>query len=466
MTMQSEVELRLHGQGAATRGDFVLYWMQVTLRAHHNQAFNYAVERSNMLGLPVLVYHGLRSDYPWASDRIHTFVLESAVDLAEDFEGMGVQYVFYLERDRDPSRPSPLVALSRRAALVVTDFFPTFIVSRQTAKLRHHLRGGGPPVVAVDSSTVVPMAALGRGFTSARAIRPTLERALSHFLHPVGTAAPRWQRAVEVPFEPERVACGETITTLVRSCAIDHGVAPSLSIRGGPRAARTRLARFLDTGISRYLEDRNDPVNDSSSGLSPYLHFGNISPQEILLRAREAGSDPDYGAFQDQLLTWRELAYNFACHDPCHDSPDAIPAWARHELEEHSADARPVIYDDSQLEAAKTGDDLWNAAQRSYLREGYMHNYMRMLWGKAVLLWTADYLHAFRILVHLNNKYALDGRDPNSYAGIQWIFGKFDRPFYRRPIFGTVRYMSLKAAGKKFDAARYVEGSRELTPAL
>jgi deoxyribodipyrimidine photo-lyase len=236
---------------------------------------------------------------------------------------------------------------------------------------------------------------------------------------------------------------------LVASCSIDHDVAPSPAFRGGPVAARQQLDRFLERGLPRYQE-RSNPVSDASSGLSPYLHFGNISPQEILLAARDAGPEDQYLAFRDQLLTWRELAFNFAYHDPQHREPESIPAWAQRELEDHSADPRPAVYTEQQLERAESGDDLWNAAQRSYLEEGYMHNYLRMLWGKAVLQWTSHYREAHRILVHLNNKYSLDGRDPSSYAGIAWIFGKFDRPFYRRPVFGLVRSMSLSAARKKF----------------
>lgn len=460
----SAMEQRVHSEGTVriATGEFVLYWVQITLRARENPAFNFAVEQANRLQQPVLVYHGLRSGYPWANDRFHTFILQSARDLAGEFREMGVQYEFFLERDRAWNGESPLIQLARRASLVVTDFFPTFTIPRQTARLRAILEesaaaGTGrsiPPVVAIDSATVVPVAALGRQFSGARAIRPALLEALPHYLHPVGTALPRKNRRIEVPFQSPDLS---DVASLVASCSIDHTVPPSLLFRGGARAAQGKLSDFLASGLPRYEEERNNPVSNTASGLSPYLHFGNISPQEILIRAREAGPEKSYVAFQDQLLTWRELAFNFAYHDPRHRDPDSIPAWARKELEDHSADPRQTLYSAEQLERAETGDELWNSAQRSYLRDGYMHNYMRMLWGKAVLQWTADWRDAYRILEHLNNKYSLDGRDPNSYAGIGWIFGKFDRPFYRRPIYGLVRYMSLRAAAKKFDARAYVE---------
>lgn len=446
------MEERIHGSGSVTpvRGEFVLYWVQITMRARSNFAFNFAVEQANRLRQPVLVYQGLRPDYPWANDRIHTFILESARDLEREFAAMGVQYAFFLERDGNSrGGDSPLVQLARRASLVVTDFFPTFIIPRQTARLRQNLQSSGgrvPPVVAVDSATVVPVASLNRAFSTARSIRPVLLDALPHHLHPVGTATPRVARPVEVPFETPPL---DDVSPLVASCSIDHSVAPSPVFRGGSEAARKQLARFLEHGLPVYKEERSNPSGGAASGLSPYLHFGNISVQEILLAAREAGPEADFILFRDQLLTWRELSFNSAYYDPRHQTPEAIPAWARRELEVHSTDPRTELYSEEQLERAETGDPLWNSAQRAYLTDGYMHNYLRMLWGKAVIQWTADYRDAFRILEHLNNKYALDGRDPNSYSGIGWIFGKFDRPFYRRPIFGLVRYMSLKAAAKK-----------------
>ena len=454
------MDQRVHAEGpeSPVSGEFVLYWVQVTLRARENPAFNFAVEQANRLRQPVLVYHGLRSDYPWASDRLHTFIIESAADLAKDFADLGVQYEFFLEQNRTAIGESPLVHLARRASLVVTDYFPSFIIPRQTARLRQILETGAgassPPVIAIDSATVVPLKVLGRAYSTARAIRPALIQALPHFLHPVGTTRPRIRRRIEVPFVTPGLS---DVASLVASCTIDHSVVPSPVFCGGSAAAAVRLETFLDQGLPRYEEERNDPCGRASSGLSPYLHFGNISPQEILLRAREAGPEDQYSRFQDQLLTWRELSFNFAYHDPAHREPESIPQWARRELEDHGGDPRPVLYSPDQLERAETGDELWNSAQRAYLQEGYMHNYLRMLWGKSVVQWTPDYRQAFRILVHLNNKYSLDGRDPNSYAGIAWIFGKFDRPFYRRPIYGLVRYMSLRAAGKKFDVGAYTQ---------
>jgi deoxyribodipyrimidine photo-lyase len=499
---------RLHAPtGARPRpgGEFVLYWMQSTMRAHDNFALNFAIEQANELGLSVQVYHGLRHDYPWASDRLHTWILESVVDLYRDFEAKGINYAFWLDlsigaytvwpaggrtgerenggtgnsapvpplpRSPVPPSPTPLVELAQRAALVITDYFPTFIVPRQVAGLRKKVE---TPIVAVDSATIVPMAYHDKEHLTARGFRPVVMEALTHFLWPVANPEPKVRREIELPFEPTRVARenggtvdrrgrdgavlhpGEHIAELVASCDVDHSVPPSPTFHGGTKAGRRRLREFLATGLKDYERLRSDPNEpDAVSRLSPWLHFGNLSAHEIILAAREAGPEDQYQKFLDEAVTWRELAHNFCHFNPKHRTLAGVPGWAQEQLRQHEADPRPQLYSLEDLEHARTGDDLWNAAQRSYTRDGWMHNYMRMLWGKAVLAWTANAAECLRVLEHLNNKYSLDGRDPNSYGGIMWIFGKFDRPFYRRPIYGTVRYMSLKAARGKFDVPAYL----------
>ncbi len=437
----------------ASSGDFVLYWMQVTHRAHDNQALNFAIEQANALEVPVAVYHGLRHDYPWASDRLHTFILQGVRDLAEAFRARGIAYGFCLDERKtagDGDAPSPLVTLARRSRLVVTDWFPTFIMPRQLKRLREKV---DVPVVAVDSATVIPAKLITKAHSAARWIRPELMGRLHEWLHPVGDLEPVNRGAIEWPFEP--VEPGADVAPLVARCAIDHGVPPARGWTGGTVAGRRRLDWWLEHGLPRYLE-RDDPNVDCTSKLSPFLHFGHLSPQEVLVAAREAGPDASWTKFLDEMLVWRELAFNFCRHEPRHRTLAAIPDWARTELAEHEGDARGAIYSDLELERGETDDELWNACQRAYLRDGWMHNYLRMLWGKSVIGWTEDAGRALRILEHLNNKYALDGRDPNSYGGILWCFGRFDRPFFRRPVFGTVRYMSTNAARKKFDVARYV----------
>jgi len=475
-------------------GEFVLYWMQTTYRAHDNFALNYAIERANELHLPLQVYHGLRHDYPWASDRFHTWILQSVIDLYADFEALGINYAFWLDRSTGaytewpagmrtagkgkgewgmgsapgaqgggssrspfPVPRSPLVALADRAALVVTDYLPTYISPRQLRGLRKKTT---TPVIAVDSATVVPLQALEKEFSTARGIRPVLMEALPHYLWRAPAPELDLRRRIELPFDDSatRRLSDTVIAELVAACDVDHTVPPSPVFRGGTVAGRERLEDFLARGLRNYVELRDDPTRpDAVSRLSPWLHFGNLSIHEVLLAAQEAGPADQYAKFLDEALTWRELSHNFCHWNPKHRTLSAAPAWARKELDEHSADPRPHLYTLEQMEQARTHDELWNAAQQSYLRDGFMHNYMRMLWGKAVLQWTPDAVTCLQVLEHLNNKYSLDGRDPNSYGGIMWIFGKFDRPFYPRPVYGLVRYQSLKAARTKFDVPRYLE---------
>lgn len=436
-------------------GDHVLYWMQSSFRARDNHALDFAVDQANRLRLPLVVYHGLRRDYPWASARLHTFLLETAADLYLEFAELGIQYAFYLEHRGDDAAtrrraglPSPVVDLARRAAVVVTDYFPTFLAPRQTRSLRRRV---DTPVIAVDSATVVPVRYHDREHSTAASFRPRLMAALPHFLHRSATPELRVRRRVDLAFEPT-VPKGD-IPDLVASCDIDHSVAPAPAIRGGARAGRQRLERFLERGLPRYAEGRSDPGADATSRLSPYLHFGNLSPIEVVLRAREAGSGDSLAKFLDEILTWRELAFNFTHWNRHHRTVEAIPGWARRELRDHESDPRPALYSALELEEARTAEPLWNAAQKFYLRDGWMPNPLRMLWGKSVIQWTRNAGEALRIIEHLNNKYSLDGRDPSSYLNFQWVFGKFDRPFYRRPIYGTVRYMSLRTAEKRFDVA-------------
>ena len=337
-------DLRIHAAEEPkprTNGELVLYWMQTTQRVQYNFALEFAIEQANRLRLPVLVYHGLRHDYPWASDRIHTFILESVVDLYRDFEARGIQYVFYLERTGDDAearrgagKPSPLVELARRAALVTTDFFPTFIVPRQIKALRGKV---DTPILAVDSATVVPMKHFDREHATAVGFRPRLMAALPEYLRPLKAVKPQVRRRIEVPFDPINPT-PDDIPALVASCDIDHEVPPARTLRGGPAAARRRLDHFIERGLPRYEEDRGDPNEDATSMLSPYLHFGNISPHEVVLQAREAGPPAQFAKFQDELLTWREISHNFVYYNRRHRTVDSIPGWAREELRKGEAD--------------------------------------------------------------------------------------------------------------------------------
>lgn len=442
------------------RARYVLYWMQMFKRAAHNHALDFAVRAANERGLPVVVYEGLKYYYPWANDRLHTFILEGVEEKRAEFERRGMRYVFYLQRDERAPRHT-VARLAREAALVVTDDYPSFITPEHN---RHLAEQVSVPIFAVDSNGIVPLRAFEREEYAARTIRPKLRRLLPEYLKPSRAVAVE-KRAPHLEVDcPETLVASKNIAPLVAECDIDHAVTQSPIYKGGTKAGRARLRHFIKKILPRYDQTRNDPSVDGTSRLSPYLHFGFLSAQEVTLavgRARAPRRAKE--AFLEELIVRRELAYNFARFNPNHDSLDSLPAWAQKTMREHVEDARPALLTPEHIERAETYDELWDATQRELVRTGEIHNYVRMLWGKRVIEWRATYEDAFRLLVHLNNKYALDGRDPNSYAGILWCFGKHDRAWGpEREVFGKLRFMSSRAMARKFDARRYVEWTKSL----
>ena len=449
----------LNDRPADGRGRYVLYWMQMYKRVEYNHALNYAIDRANELDLPLVVYEGLKYYYPWASDRLHTFILEGVEEKRTEFEKLGIRYVFYLQTD-DAAPKHTVERLAREAAMIVTDDYPAFIIPEHNRRIAERV---DTAVYAVDSNGVVPMSIFDSEEYAAYTIRPKIAKVLDKYLQPFAAAEVKHASlGIEVDC-PETHVNARNIASLVARCDIDHSVKPSNAYHGGTKNGRERLARFVGDILPHYDKDRSKPDRDGSSRLSSYLHFGFLSPLEIAL-AVEGADAPDTAkeAYLDELIVRRELSFNMARHNPSYDSLAALPSWAKQTMREHINDERPVTYSLEQLEAAETHDELWNAAQREMLITGEMHNYVRMLWGKNVIAWSPTYEIAFETLVHLNNKYCLDGRDPNSYAGILWCFGKHDRPWFDRPVFGTMRYMKSESTGKKFDAKKYIEWTRSL----
>jgi deoxyribodipyrimidine photo-lyase len=314
-------------------------------------------------------------------------------------------------------------------------------------------------VMAVDSVGVVASAAFHREEYAARTIRPKLARLVEHSIEPVDDRPPRRTMPASLIESLEEswldvAQCD--IADEVARCEIDHEVGP-VTTRGGLRAARARLTAFVVDGLQDYAERRRHPSDaGGSSRLSPYLHHGMISPLEVVRMVRAGAAREASDAFLNEMLTWRELSLNFCLRNPNHGSLVALPEWVHRSMRAHADDPREVTYPLEVLERAATHDPIWNAGQRELLETGQMHNVVRMLWGKSVITWTPTYEEALASLLHLNDKYALDGRDPNSYAGIQWCFGKFDRPFAARPVWGTIRPMSLDRAHAKYRLAEYL----------
>jgi deoxyribodipyrimidine photo-lyase len=437
--------------------ELVLYWMQIQRRPTDNAALAYAIARANELGLPCVVYESVRPDYPYASDRLHTFLLESARDVARGLEDRGLAHAFFLPRTPDEAR-GVLARVAARAALVVTDEYPSFIVSAQTGALA---RRASCPVLSIDDCAVVPLALFPKAETAARTLRPKMTRLLPDWLRPLDEPAPARPppARLDLPFEPLDVRRAD-IPALVASCRIDHSVPPVAELPGGARAAAARLRAFLDRGLPRYAEDRNDPAAQATSHLSPYLHFGSISARAVALRVQAAAAQarlrPSAEAFLEQLLVRRGLAFNFARTTADHARYTAIPAWAREALAAREVDPqyRRITLED--LREARTPDPLWNAAQTELRTRGVVQGYARMLWGKLPIAWMPSAEQAHAALVEYNDRYALDGRDPDGYANIAWCFGLHDRPWPKRPGFGAVRAMTSRSARAKYDFEGYI----------
>ncbi len=451
---------RLNDRPLPTRGDYVLYWMQAYRRGDDNAALEYAVERANELGVPCLVYEALRPDYPHASDRIHTFVLQGAQDNAQVLRQRGLSHAFFLPRSPAEAR-GVLRKLAARARMVVSDDFPSFVIPAHNAAAAARVPC---PFVVVDDNAVVPLALLAKAEIGARTIRPKITRALETWLRPLSQARPRVKppERLDLPFDRLELAKND-IAGWVASCSIDHGVPPVLDMAGGSAAARARLEAFARHSLSTYAGDRNDPSRQATSVLSPYLHFGMLSARRAALWVRgevdERGGSrgESVDAFLEQLLVRRGLSFNFARARADHASFSALPAWAHATLAEHAADARYAELTVAELEAARSPDPLWNAAMNELRERGVIHGYARMLWGKLPLLWMRRPEDAHAAAVHLNDRWALDGRDPNSYASISWCFGLHDRPWPKGPVFGAVRRMTSASARRKLDFEPYIE---------
>lgn len=431
-------------------GGYVLYWMHHAVRADENPALDVACSMASLMGRPLLVYQGLSGKHPFNNDRHHTFILEGGRDVHHALAERGIRHAFHL--GTDPAEPGPLKELMRGASLVITEDYPAPPFPRWQRALMSSV---DTPWVLVDASCIVPMRAIGKGYSRAYHFRNRIgEEALER-------AHRDWPESTSIPQAWEGPVHGEVdwsfeIADLVASCRIDHAVAPVPHTRGGSIAAEQRWERFLEKGLGGYARKRNNPTaEDGVSRMSAYLHHGYISPFRIARDAARHGSD---GAekFLDELLIWRELAFNLCLFNDDVESIGILPDWARQTLLDHQQDAREIVHDWEQLARSKTGDPLWNAAQQSLLIHGELHNNVRMTWGKAVLSWTRSPQEALSLLIDLNHRYALDGSDPNSYGGILWCLGMLDRPFLpEKHILGTVRPRSSARHAKRTDMPVY-----------
>lgn len=465
-------------------GSHVLYWMVGFRRPRWNFALQHAAARASELGKPLLIFEALRLGYPWASDRFHQFILDGMRANASHFADKNVAYFPYVESTPGAGR-GLLSALAKDACLIVSDDYPTFFVPKmqEAAAARIDLR-----FELVDSNGLFPIRGTQKVFSRAFDFRRHLQRELPKHLGSFPLADPleglsslsaetrttlcslaaeTWRPA------PDEVLDGRTLGSL----PIDHAVS-AVDLVGGFATGEQRMDAFLSDAIERYAERRSHPDEDAASGLSPWLHFGQLSAHQVFdeLAKNEGWSSEDLSektsgsrdgwwgmganaeSFLDELVTWREVGFNMCAHRPDYDQYESLPDWARKTLDEHKNDPRPYTYSLEQLESSETHDPIWNAAQTELRETGRLQNYLRMLWGKKILEWSPHPRDALAAMIELNNKYALDGRDPNSYSGIFWVLGRYDRAWGpERPIFGKIRYMSSENTKRKLRMGDYLD---------
>jgi len=437
--------VELNNRPVDAAGACVIYWMQRSQRASDNLALEYAVRLANDAGVPVLVYFGLYDNYPMASARAFHFMLEGLRETAAILDSRGIGFIM---RSEHPQEGLPRAATEFRACAVVVDedYLNIGRTWRAHAAAKLEIK-----LIQVDAETIVPVRLSGKEEWGAYTLRPKIKRVLeSYFVdYPDSSVKHRWVSGNDSIIDP-----GDLVSQL----NVAQQVPPVPGLSGGTSAGMDRLQRFIDEDLPRYASERNQIGVSVSSDLSPYLHFGQISALRVGLMVDGAEADGTcIDAFQEQLLVRRELGINFCLYNQNYDNPGAAPNWGQQTLDAHLHDERPEIFTLEELESAATYDDLWNAAQLELVKFGRIHPYMRMVWAKLILQWSPSPAEAQARCIYLNDKYALDGRDPNGYLNIAWsIYGKADRPFRERAIFGKIRCMTTAATKRKFDWKSYV----------
>jgi len=448
-------------------------------RLHYNFALQHAVARARDLDRPLIVFEALGCGYEHANDRLHGFVLQGMAGHAAALKRTPATYYPYVEPSRNAGS-GLLASLSRDACVVIGDWSPAFFLPRM---LDSAARQMDVRFEAIDSNGLLPIADAGRVVPMAHGFRAHLQRSLRAQLphwpaaDPLETMRSRARARVPAavlarwPAANRETLAGRTLSAL----PIDHDVAP-VPIHGGAAAARARLEWFVASGLDRYGEHHNQPEQDATSRLSPWLHFGHLSVHEVFARvmsherwtSRKLGASargaregwwqvrPSAETFLDELITWRELAFNTAAFLPRYTEYGSLPEWARRTLDAHRRDRRPYRYTFAEFDSAATHDPLWNAVQRQLRQDGWFHGYMRMLWGKKILEWSATPEDALQVMARLMNRYSLDGRGPTAWAGFTWVLGRYDRPWPERQIFGAVRYISSANTARKLRTKQYV----------
>jgi len=442
--MMSEERVKALNLKEIRRGSYVLYWMQASQRTEYNHALEYAITKANRTNRPVVVYFGLTDHFPEANERHYHFMLEGLREVKASLKEKGVRMIVWRT-----SPPLGAVQLSKTASLVVVD---RGYLRIQRKWRRYVAQSLECPLIQVESEVVVPVqTASPKEEYSAATFRPKIQKKLDSFLHPLKENHPKVD-SLQLYFDSFDI---EDPEKAISALDIDKSVKKVKNFHGGTTEAKKHLENFLRSKLDRYEELRNDPTRECVSNMSPFLHFGQFSPLYIALRVSETDS-PGKDAYLEELIVRRELSVNFVFYNKNYDVFDGLPEWAKKTLKEHEKDPREYVYNLEELENAETHDPYWNAAQREMTLRGKMHGYMRMYWGKKIVEWSRTPENAYKTAVYLNNKYELDGRDPNGFTGVAWCFGKHDRPWKERQIFGKIRYMNANGLKRKIDADGYV----------
>lgn len=427
-------------------GQYVVYWMQQSQRIADNQALLLAVQRADYYQLPLIVYFVL-TWFPEANLRHYRFMLENLILIRSKLRDRQIRMIIEVA--------DPLVGVSKiaeNAREVITDKGYLNIQKKWRQKISEIL---SCRIYEVETDVIVPVEqAYSKQAWSAGVFRPKILAKLPQYLKKIpdfySPQNTSWPEVSDFPRDLD-------LNALLIKLQPDNTVQLIPSIISGEQAAEKLLENFIRTKISHYHIGKNDPGEDFCSGLSPYLHFGQISPLKIARRVLQDRKGDGSESFLEELIVRRELSCNFVHYQPLYDQYESLPEWARKTLGDHRLNQRPFLYSLEELENSQTHDQYWNAAQTEMVLTGKMHGYMRMYWGKKVIEWTENPEEAFEILQHLNNKYELDGRDANAYTGIAWCFGLHDRPWTSRAVFGTVRYMNDKGLERKFNMVAYLD---------
>ncbi|WP_290876358.1 hypothetical protein [Gracilimonas sp.] len=463
-------------------GGYVLYWMQINRRLQYNYALEYAVALANKYEKPLLIYESVVANYPWVCDRFHAFLLEGMKEHLDELSDTKINHYCYTERNAGDAEGS-FQTLAKNSVAVVADEFPVYIIRENNERMAGEIE---VPYITIDSNGIIPLGITDTDPYSAYLFRKVMqEHFLEAYTHPpkkdplddLENLNPiRFPDGFEDKY-PRADKVLEDIPKFISTLDINHDIGIT-GKKGTRQAALGKLGDFIAHGLHRYDEERNDPDADAASGLSPWLHFGLISEYEIVKavldhqpedwdldditpnngkRSGFFNGDQNVESFLDEVITWREVGFHFAHHRPDYDQFESLPDWVLETLSDHQDDEREWVYDLEEFAQSKTHDEIWNAAQTQLRETGVMQNYLRMLWGKKIIEWTKDYQTALDYMIELNNRYALDGRDPNSYSGIFWCFGRFDRAWQERPIYGKLRYMTSDSTRKKLKLKQYLD---------